>query len=355
MERLSRRDFLKTSILAASSTFVPDLLAKREILPPEPLTGLPIIFTKDTPVIITYLDHRGRKLQGVDAELTTFMNVPVDILPPIAPIRVTELGIQPWANYDYAWVAKLPHITGSPTEFLAVVAWGDSEFYRLFNGTLLSKGDGVISTYAYSERPNIYANKIWNDLTAFAAIAKWQKDNGPLMPGDEFSYIKMTNIIERVYKDYKQSVAYWAGGICATVTTISKAVFLASAQGYTEELRRTRHIPIYEYWASPLDPGITKANSDASVKFILESNPDERRNIDYRFKVRQDSDTPLYLSFNAHLEYDNEPDMGNDFYPPADARFTMSATLTKKLPENDEEGKLLGLRDEYAQFHQFSS
>jgi len=169
------------------------------------------------------------------------------------------------------------------------------------------------------------------------------------MPGEEFSYFKMTNVIERVYEDYKQSSVYWAGGICATSTAISKAVFLAGAKGYTQELRRTRHLPHLEYWVSPLDPGITKANSDASVLFRLESEIDDRRNVDYRFKVREDS-VPIYFSFNAHLDYDKEPNK-SDFYPPADARFTFTVTLQKEAPQEDQEEALLAMREEYSEFH----
>ena len=353
MREISRREFIKLAGKSFLGLSLPNRSLEATEHEVEPLTDLPIIYTENTPIRITYLDYRGKPLPAHQPEWRILSGVPVDILTPITPISAIELGVQPQEDSPTVWVAKLPHVTGSPFEITAVVGSGEARLINNFNGKIQNKGQEVISTYAYSEQPYIYANKIWNDLTALAAISSWQKQHGPLMPGEEFSYFKTTNVIERVYEDYMQSSVYWAGGICATSTAISKAVFLAGAKGYTEELRRTRHLPHLEYWASPLDPGITKANSDASVLFRLDSEIDDRRNVDYRSRVREGS-IPVYFSFNAHLDYDKEPNK-SDYYPPADARFTFTVTLQKEAPQENQEEALLALREEYAGFHQYKS
>lgn len=352
MKELSRRDFLKLAGSAYMGLSLPSLKTEGGQEEISPLTELPALYTRNTPIKIEFLDEKGNPDPEKEPEWSIISDVPVDILPPITPVHFLELKVEPYANYPFAWVARLPHVTGSPTEVKAVVAWGDSHFYRSFNGRLGDKNTDLISTYLYTEKERTYATKIWNDFTAFAAIAKWQKEHGPIMPGEEFSYIETTDIVKRLYKDYKMGIEYWAGGICATVSTLAKAVFLAGDRGYTEILKRRVHRPIFQYWASPLDPGVTKENSDATVYF--EDNPTLRwRNIDFAFRLLEDAPTPIYLSFAAYLNYDKKPS-GRDRSYGSDARMTFSVSLKDKSPEIDEEEALLKLRQEYADFHQFA-
>lgn len=352
MKEISRREFLKLSGITMASAFAPksDFGENGET---EPLTGLPLLYTQDTPIQITFLKPDGTINRFAEKEWLKLSDTPVDILPPITPIHHSSLGIEPQYGFPYAWTTKLPHVTGSPTELLAVVAWGDSALYRQFNGSLSGKNGEIVSTYLYTEKANTYANKIWNDLTSYAAIARWQKNHGPLMPGEEFSFIKETELRDRIFKDYKRGLQLWAGGICATASTLSKAIFLASNRGYTDILRRSLHIPSLQYWASPLDPGVTKENSDATIYF----QDDPLRwweDADLTFRVREDAPSSIYLSFAAQLSLDEKPLTGKDISLGADARCTFSASVKKTPPRIDEEEALLSLRAKYSEFHQFA-
>jgi hypothetical protein len=344
MKELSRRDALKLSAILGSAMLAPRMEKVEHT--PQPLTDLPVLFTYNTPIKIDFPNSDV-------SEWATLSNVPVDILPPIYPIRCSSLNIEPYIDLQYAWVAKLPHITGSPAEVSAIVAWGDEAFYRHFNGSLRGKKGEYISTYAYTEKQYTYATKIWNDLTAYAAIAKWQKEHGPILPGETFSFLDMTNIRERLRKDYKMGLQFMGGGICATASTLSKSVVISSSRGYTEILKKHLHHPDLQYWVSPLDPGITKENSDATVYF--ETDPYlSYKDADFIFKVKEDSPSPIYLSFSASIHYDNNPMPRRDRYLGADARLTFSATVTTTPPAIDEESFLLDLRKEYADFHEFA-
>lgn len=349
MKEMSRRDFIKLSGMFGAALVAPKIEGV-ETLPP-PLVDLPALITNKTPLLIEFLID---SLTPKDAapEWVTVDDIVLDILPPIYPVHHLRLGIESPYGYDYAWMAKLPHITGSPTEISAVVAWGDKFLYRRFNGSLRGKGKDIISTYAYTEQRRTYSSKIWNDLTIFAAFAKWQKEHGPIMPGETFSFIDMADLRYRLKKDYKMGIATLGGGICAVASTLGKSIFLSSAKGYTEILQRHIHPPYYQYWASPLDPGMTKRNSDATVYF--EFDPMLRyRDFDFAFKVKEDSPSPIYFSFAAHLDYDDEPKSGRDRNYGADARFSFSVTVKTTPPTIDEEESLLALRDEYAEWHEF--
>lgn len=344
MKELSRRDVLKLSVVFGSVMLAPRTEGLE--LPPQPLTNLPILFTRNVPIKIDFPNSSI-------SEWATVNSVPLDILPPIYPIHHKTLGIEPFLGMQYAWMAKLPHITGSPAEITAVVGWGDEALYRHFNGSLRGKLREYISTYAYTEKQYTYATKIWNDLTSYAAIAKWQKEHGPILPGETFSFLNMTNIRERLKKDYKMGIQFMGGGICATASTLSKSIVLSSTRGYTEILKKHLHHPDFQYWASPLDPGITKANSDATVYF--ETDPLlSYKDADFVFKVKEDSPSPIYLSFSASIFFNNEPMPKRDRYYGADARLTFSATVQTIPPTIDEEAFLLSLRQEYADFHQFA-
>ncbi len=345
MKEMSRRDALKLSVVFGSAM----LVRQKEgfELTPQPLTDLPVFFTYNTPIMIDFPNSSV-------SEWITLNNVPLDILPPIYPIHYKTLGVEPFLDMQYAWMAKLPHITGSPAEVSAIVAWGDETFYRYFNGSLRGKKGEYISTYAYTEKQYTYATKIWNDLTAYAAIAKWQKEHGPILPGETFSFLDMTNIRKRLREDYKMGLQFMGGGICATASTLSKSIVLSSARGYTEILKKHLHHPDLQYWASPLDPGITKANSDATVYF--ETDPLLKyKDADFIFKVKENSLSPIYLSFSASLFFDNEPIPRRDRYYGADARLTFSSTVRTTPPVIDEEAFLLDLRKEYTNFHQFAN
>lgn len=347
---MSRREFFKLSGVCGAAAVVSSIEGVE--VPPPPLTNLPTLFTYNTPLKIDFLGTYADPKEKSDPEWVIMNNIALDILPPVYPIHYSKLGVEPLHGYQYAWGVKLPHITGSPTEITAVVAWGDRFFYRRFNGSLEGKRGDIVSTYAYTEQRRTYSTKIWNDLTVFAALAKWQKEHGPIMPGETFSFIEMSDLRERLHKDYKMGIATMGGGICAAVSTLSKSIFLSSARGYTEILRRYVHRPYYQYWASPLDPGITKRNSDATVYFKLDPML-KYRDVDFTFKVKEDSPAPVYLSFAAHLDYDKESKSGRDRNYDADARFSFSITVRTTPPTIDEEASLLGLRSEYAEFHEF--
>jgi len=349
MKEMSRREFFKLSGTLGTA-YMASKIEGMEVVPP-PLVNLPALITHNTPLKIEFL---GDSLTAKDAppEWVTVSDIVLDILPPIYPVRALSLGIVSPYGFRNAWIAKLPHITGSPTKVTAVVAWGDHFFYKHFNGSLKGKSGDIVSTYAYTEQKRTYSSKIWNDLTIFAAFAKWQKEHGPIMPGETFSFIEMSDLRNRLHKDYKMGIVSLGGGICAVASTLGKSIFLSSAKGYTEILKRHVHFPYYQYYVSPLDPGMTKINSDATV--YVEFDPMLRhKELDFAFKVKEDSPSPIYLSFAAHLDCDEEPKSGKDRNYKADARFTFSTTVRTTPPAIDEEAFLLNLRSEYAEFHEF--
>lgn len=355
MERLSRRDFLKTSLLVASSGFVPDFLARSEILPPEPLTELPVLFASKTPVYIEHLTVPGYEMSAPEA--IEVSNVPLDILAPVAPDSALEI---PNPLGPVPWTANLPHVTFfRPSQMKAVVGWGDKEKIHILNGSLTGKKDNFVSSYAFSDRLGIYPSKIYNDLSALALIALWHKENGPFLPGQTYSYLELTGVVERVFDDFILGQAYYGGGICATVSTISKCVFLASQRGNTRIVEKWPHSLRNQYAENSFDPGVTKQNSDATVKFYLDKPAAYSGNTDFRFALSQDSE-PLFFSFGAQVYPDAAPAEKTRSYrrhakAPADARLIFSVSLVKEDPNlyEDQYDKLMGIRDAYASFHNF--
>lgn len=352
-ERLSRRDFLNLSTHGVVALPLLSHLGKESSEDePLPLTDLPALFTDETPVQIIYLDRHGNpsKLEEEKPHWKTLSGIPLDILTPLRPLRSGTLGLEWSIYYPFAWTAKLPHITGSPTDVMVIAGWGERDKIEVLNGSLLRKKGDLVSTYAYSEQRNINAQKIYNLLTILSVIAERQKDFGPLLPDEEFSYLRDTNLTTAPYSKYKVN-GYWAGGVCASVSTLSKAVLIAQAGGYTEITKRSVHTTPLQYWASPLDPGITKANSDATVFFRV-PEPLSYSNVDFRFKLKPDS-PPLYFSFRAMLEMDPKPHR-NHWQQPGDARLSFSISLQKNEPLEDEEEQLLNLRATYEEFHPWS-
>jgi len=333
---------------------LPDFKAEAQEVSP-PMTELPILFTNGTPVKVLYLNAEGTHRSWRPIDWRGMTGVPLDIFPPLARVRASELeGYNGDAPYPIAWVSQLPHITGSPAEWSTIVGWGDLSSIKEYNGQIRGKKDGIISTYCYAEQRSLYANKIWNILTALEGIAHWMKDNGPLLPGRDYSMLEMSGLIEgiEVGHIYRMGRTSMGGGVCSVASTLSKSVFIASARGYTEEVIRALHAPEYRYWAPSIEPGITIDNSDATVMYFEgHTNPFDPDNVDYRFRLKPDS-PPLYLSPRAHLAFDSEPSW-DDIRSTAEARIAFSITLQTFEPRGDEELALANLRQRYANFHHF--
>jgi len=343
-ERFSRRDFLKFSSLALSSLLLPDFL-KTESNEVAPLTHLNTLYTNNTLVRLTpfispyernyYKPQKWFRLSGLPLEYINPEVVPAD-----------SLGIK---NIEraFAQIAKIPHITGSLAEFEAILSWSDNNSPVFASKEFDKLNSNLIATYSYSDQENIYANKLFNILTALAALARHQNVKGPFMPGETYSYIDILNLVRRI-DDYHGALNMGAG-VCATATVFSKTVFLSNAQGLTEEVDRSMHTEKWRYWTNQLDPGITKENSDATVYFYpLYAYPPDII-VDYKFKVRKTSQ-PLYVSVAADLNFDQERRLG-DHYPPTDARITFSITLQKSKPDENQEDIILDLRKKYWDFH----
>jgi len=330
-----------------------------------PLRDLPVFWVWNAPALITPLTRSGQPIDPTLPENAEFVpewvqlsNMPLDVLPPIRPEPGLEVPREFHPLGSVPWVADVPHLTGlQPTLMKVVVGYGEigtPPYY--WNGTLMGKS-GIVSTYAFTDQIRIYPSKIYNILTALAAISEWQEEHGPLMPGEIYSYLEMTGVTDRNADQFLVGGYLEAGGICASVTTISKTIFIAESLGYTEVAMRFLHAPNIQYAENPLDPAITKRNSDATVGFIPGRPADWEANGDYRFRIAEDS-PPLYLSFAAEVVPGDAP-IGAE-YParhrtqPADARIVFTVTLTTWEPNFDrEQERLLELREIYAQFHGF--
>lgn len=364
-ERLSRRDFIKLSGAATAGLMSPSWL-KEAGENVEPLTNLPIFYTKNTPVHLEFLTLGGNRIDSTlsanaDYKPTwvTLSDMPISIIPPIKPDRSLT---PPNAVGAIAWVADAPHITARyPTLTKVVVGYSDlfDHYPRLqTTGSLMRKEwFGIKSTYLFTDKQNIYPAKIYNILTALASISEWQKDNGGLKPGETYSYLEMSGVTKRNADRYINLRGFLdAAGVCASVSTISKTVLLASAQGLATVIARREH-DHFKYSANPLDPGITIENSDATVEWIPGSDELYLYNTDYRFKISEDS-PPLYLEFKVQVDQDentiNPNHPGRHKIHPADARLTFTVTLTENQPSFDEQiSNIYTARKSYADFHNF--
>lgn len=361
MSEISRRAFLDLSLKTFLATMVPKELI--DILNPEenePLTRLPVLVTHDAPVFIEHLSRGGNKidltLPGTEMyspDRIIVSGMPFDLLSPFYPDPDTQ------EDGNIAWIANLPHVTGlQPIIPKIVIGWGDMLSVHKINGQIQSKQLGeFISTYAFCDRIRIYPAKIYNILTALASISEWEMTKGPLMPGKEYSYLVMTGAPDRTAERFLKGGYLDAGGICASVATVSKSIFIAQATNTAEITRRFLHKPEIQYAENPGDPAITKANSDATVGWAPGSSADSPWSADLRFKIAETA-KPLYLSFSAHVKHDFIPiditASSRHRRQPADARLTFTVSLVTAKPNLREEiTNLLRLRDEYAKFHNF--
>jgi hypothetical protein len=364
-KELSRRGFIKAAAASAAMLTLPRRLVEASS-EREPLANLPIIQTHNTPIYIKHLTMGGNHIDTTlpiyktfSPDWITISGMPLDILTPIRP--ESSDGI-PGALGPVAWMADIPHVTGlQPPVLKAVVGYGDhNSLPSYINGSLRGKEQaGVISTYTYTDKLKVYPAKIYNVLTALSSIAEWQSKNGPFMPGKTYSYLEMAGVTKRNADRYINLKGFLdAAGICASVATISKTVFLANAKGLTSTVARKMHRPEWRYAENHLDPAITKLNSDATVEWIRGTEELYKYNTDFKFRLEPHS-PPLYFSFGAHLKHDDKPI--NSRYPsrhrtqPADARLTFNVSLVKNKPEHDKEiNSLLSLRKEYTSFHNFT-
>ena len=365
-ERINRRQFLQ---VAGRSLAAIPLISAEGGKETAPLTDLPILHTQNTPIFIENLTRGGRQVDATipgnemySPEWMRISNMPFDILTPIRPEPNLEVPAELEPQGSIPWVADIPHVIGlQPTLLKAVVGYSDSpEKIQRFIGRIQAKNkaSSIISTHAFTDRLRIYPSKIYNILTVLSEIAAWQKENGPFMPGQTYSYLEMSGAPDRNRAKYLIGGHLEAGGICATVTDMSKTIYLASSLGFTQEVMRFLHEPNIQYSENPQDPGITKANSDATVSWVLDRPANYPSNGDYKFKLVEGSPS-LYFSFRADTVLNEIPI--NPKHParhrvqPADARIMFTISLTKIKPGFDEEiERLLSLREEYSAFHNFN-
>jgi hypothetical protein len=368
MERtgnISRRDFLKLGGSAAIGLFMPkDIIKFKET---EPLTDLPILHTKNTPIYVEQLTRGGNRINiiypGDEQYAPTWINVsdmPFDIVDGIKPEPNLTVPQEFGPLGKVAWVTDIPHVTGlQPTVLKAVVAYGDMNKPITQVGSIEYKKDSnIIATYAFTDRTRIYPAKIYNILTALTLISSWMKDNGPMTSGNKYSYLTMAGPAERNKDQYITREIMAAGGICASVSTISKLMLIAEQLGYMESGKRTMHEVKLRYGENPGDPAITKLNSDATVGFVPGRPDTYEANTDYTFGPVAGAPN-LYLSFKANLKMNEKAispqHPARHVMQPADARLTFTATLSTSKPDYDKErNELLALRDTYARFHNFN-
>jgi hypothetical protein len=356
---ISRRDFLRTAA-AATGAYLPDWILK---LPEgeQPLNRLPVFRTQNTPMHIEHLTRGGQRMDTTQpgyemyaSDLVTVSGIPFDIKGPLYIDK--NLSV----DGNIAWVADLPHVTGlHPIIPRLIIGWGDEKQIQRSNGHIEWKSEkDTVSTYAFSDKLRIYPSKIYNILTALACIAQWQIDNGPMTAANTYSYLIMSGAPDRNKDQYLKGGQLDAGGICASVSTMSKCLFIAQSLGNLEITKRTLHKPTIQYAENHGDPAITKANSDATVGWGVGKPADNPYNADLQWRLAQKS-PKLYLSFSASIKMDDKPVDANiprrHTVQPADARLTFGINLQTKMPDHEMEINLLhSIRDRYAKFHNFN-
>jgi len=359
---LSRREFLKVSGLGMLAfANLPRRVEQNG--EGEPLTDLPKFITDGTPVKIETLTRNGNWIDPATApayflpEWVSLTGIPLDILPNIRPERDLDV---PNAQGPVAWVTEVPHATGIHAPLMKVVVGfsQDESKTEILNGAPERKNEDIVATYAFSDRSRIYPSKIYNILTVLGCISEWQEGYGPFAPGQIYSYLEMSGVAHRNAERFLTGGYLDAGGICATVATMSKCVFIASAKGLTGEVRRRMHQPNLRYAENPLDPAITKLNSDATVEWVRGQPDNYVYNTDYKFELLPDC-PPLYFSFSAHLVLNETPSNPNSPARhrnwPSDARLTFTISLTNQAPNFAAEREaLFALRAQYEAFHNFN-
>lgn len=365
---INRKDFLKLTVLTFLMPYFQKLEQKGELETP-PMTNLPILFAQNTPLFIEHLTRGYREINFEYEENELFhpnwitaSDMPIDILPntfrPEPDLQV------PGLKSDYLpWLVSLPHITGlQPIRVSALLCIqkrdGSSHLLPKPGLTIKAKSKSdIVATHAFTDRIRIYPNKIYNILTALLTIREWQEQNGPLLPGNTYSYLEMSGAPRRNKDRFIVGGSYEAGGICASVTTLSKTVLILNTLGYSEYVARSPHEPEIQYAENLLEPGITKINSDATVGWSVGSPDLYEHNKDFRFRLLPDS-PPLYLSFGAHLDTSETIDFSGKWPRRSiyrdGTRLTFTVSFYRKKPQDSEAiSKIIQLQKEYGERYGF--
>jgi hypothetical protein len=327
---------------------------------------LPVIETFDNYMHIEALTRGHNKIiiwpetnPAFAPELVKVTNMPFEILTNFSP----ALYLPPYEGKT-PWVAYLPHITGwCPANVTVVVGYGTEENMEVnCLPSIQEKKDcsDILATFAYTERAKIYPDKTYNIPTAMISILEWQIKNGPLVPGKEYSYLKMTGVTD-VNRFKYLNPGLEAGGICALASTLCKTLYVAQGQDLAKISARRVHTPDFQYAENWMDPAIKIDNTDATVGWVPETPVTNPSNTDLKFYVSVVS----YLSFHATIFYNEKPvDKTNPSrhkISTGDTRLIFSATLQRTDPlsqTHPETGlntltQLEKVRKDYAAFHDF--
>ena len=212
---------------------------------------------------------------------------------------------------------------------------------------------GFESGCSHSFIAEFYPNKVSNDLSALAALARYQEQNGPFKKGSEYSFVDIINPFDKTNKYVLGKTAgsgiVSAGGICAVATNVCKSLTLAGE----EITERHRHMIGYTYWVGPeiSTSLMTAKQSDATV--FANRISDKKSSPDYNLPgYREDlkwiPSKGHYLKI-THSVVPNGKNGVNELGSESDAIFVFTVTVTDKSPSNQSK-KLEETREAYIDY-----
>jgi hypothetical protein len=345
---ISRRQFLQLFVLATGASMLPrgvfpkkqdeaqsELVKKAEsggnsykLLNTEKTTG--IIRSSSLPVIYLPLnpDYFYNTKGKIEVADVSFDNVDYQNI-------FTLRG----NNNEALRATILPHFTGGGVIPVAILDEGGLDATNNYSikkknyYSLESFGKEIVSTFTYSAKKEIYPHKILNVLEALSALTEYQERFGQFKKDQTYSYWEILDLNNRNYVLGKNSEGKLVkgGGICATVSTICKSIFLGG--GTFPE--KNCHPSSNAYWISPADPKITYLDTDATV------NSDGERVFDLKFKLPFDG----YLSAKATLVADPNAEQEGD-YDPCTTRMSFTVSLSRNKPTGESDA-LKNLKKSY--------
>jgi len=325
--KVTRRDFLKTSVASAGLLYA----SKLGLFRPESRRN-----SEEAPTVeILHLNEKWKGFIKTDKTPVFLIPLAKDYFYDEArEIETAEFSNQTISckNFWYLLIDKkvaltlteLPHTTGDASLPLAI----------LTNPPMQKSPEKIISAYTYTGESGVYRNKIYNIATTAASIMRFQEKHGPFEKGKTYSYLEMIDLIHNQdyrsgYNDAREVVR--GGGICAGSTTLAKALLLSGSKLVEKWPHPTR-----VYWVGPGDPAITVENSDATTGY-----GDDGQVYDLKFIPSQ----TFYLDIDLAITPNGTK--VDDFHAPADARVTFTVKATPTKPESDKSAKMFALRDTY--------
>src|SRR3990167_6027657 len=291
-DSLSRRQFLALAAQSYLALRTPDFVLAGTV--PEKVDGKAefevvdvnqykgVISTNDSPVIFVPLRGDYFLDEGKEIESWLVGNVSLGFNKILTLKRPDGTGLR---------IATLNHTTGLKTLPLAIVDTGafnlrnhryiaQREYVRLLNSEDIRAEFAMVGDYAVYKQHNL--------LEGAKQILLRQQENGPFLPGEQYSFLDITRIGKN--RGYKLG----GGGICGLATTLAQAL----GQMPIKANERWAHNLWKIYWLGPMNPDISVRN-DTTVELS------DRGKYDFRWTPLTDS--PHYISFQTSLAVTAEP------------------------------------------------